>query len=319
MFVKYELDGFGEELRRIRKNIGYNQLDVEQIVAISADTIRRIEAGQVIPRYETLELLSLVYKQDLLDVLKSYRCEKLLYEYHDDLDYAITSGNKEKIKELQNQIETNITSIDHTNILNPKEIDQFLAFIKALKVHITGQLVEVQIAKVDLINNLRLTIPSFDLKKFDSYNYCYIEYRILLLISLLIVKEEKFSFSNKILYFILYELLNDKFKTQYIDSLIAKVYSNIAYNFHRLDEHPQVIKICIKGINYCLKNDVFRPLYLLYYRQGIAQYHLGVENYVTSVENAFYLLKSTGNNELLKKYIEVSKEKYGIIIPNFLS
>ncbi|WP_353893895.1 helix-turn-helix transcriptional regulator [Proteinivorax hydrogeniformans] len=304
-------------MRKIRKNLGYSQLDVKEIGSISADTLRRIESGKVIPRYDTLELLSIVYKQDLLEVLKKYRQEKLLFEYHDDLDYIITSTDKHEIIKLQECIEARIKSIDYNTVLNPKEIDQFLAFIKAFKVHNTGHSTEIKIVKVNLINKLRLTIPSFNIKKFDTFNYCYIEYRILLLLSLLIAKEDDFTQSNKILYFILSQLLDDKFKTKYIESLIAKVYSNIAYNYHMLDKHQKVIEVCCKGINYCLDKDVFRPLYLLYYRQGIAQFHQGAREYQASIENSFYLLKTTQNNTLLKKYVKASKDKYGIVIPGF--
>src|SRR5690606_24917653 len=95
MFVSYNLEGFGQELRRIRKNLGFSQAEVQQKVGVSVDTIRKIESGRVIPRYDTLELLSVAYKQDLLELLKNSRSNKFLMEYHDDLDYVIARYDKD--------------------------------------------------------------------------------------------------------------------------------------------------------------------------------------------------------------------------------
>ena len=90
MFVTYNLEYFGKELKKIRTRLGFSQAYVQEIVGVSIDTIRKIESGRVVPRYDTLELLSVAYKEDLLDLLKNSRSNKFLMEYHDELDYIIT-------------------------------------------------------------------------------------------------------------------------------------------------------------------------------------------------------------------------------------
>lgn len=63
---------FGQVLKEIRESFNYTQQEVTlllgsngDIPGLSTETLRRIENGMVIPKFETLELLSSVYKQDL--------------------------------------------------------------------------------------------------------------------------------------------------------------------------------------------------------------------------------------------------------------
>ena len=58
MFAVYKLDQFGEKLRSIREKSNLTQKEVRDYTGISDESIRRIEKGRVIPKYETLEILS---------------------------------------------------------------------------------------------------------------------------------------------------------------------------------------------------------------------------------------------------------------------
>ncbi|ABY92652.1 hypothetical protein JCM16816_10870 [Thermoanaerobacter brockii subsp. lactiethylicus] len=57
-----DLEAFGEELKNIRKSLGLSQSDVTEQVFISRDTLRKFENGKVIPKQETLDLLSHLYE-----------------------------------------------------------------------------------------------------------------------------------------------------------------------------------------------------------------------------------------------------------------
>ncbi|KKC28553.1 helix-turn-helix protein [Caldanaerobacter subterraneus subsp. pacificus DSM 12653] len=65
----YDLEAFGEELKNIRKSLGLSQGDVSKHGFINRDTLRKIENGKVLPKQETLELLSHLYKKDLNELL----------------------------------------------------------------------------------------------------------------------------------------------------------------------------------------------------------------------------------------------------------
>ena len=69
----YNLDLFGKEVRKIRRQRGYTQKYVCSASNISIDTIRKIENGKVTPNQITLELLSPVLKVDLNELLLKYR------------------------------------------------------------------------------------------------------------------------------------------------------------------------------------------------------------------------------------------------------
>ncbi len=73
MFETINLKAFGQALKQVRLSLGYTQQDVRSNTGISCDTLRRIENGLVIPRYETLEYLSYFYKVDLLPILMKHR------------------------------------------------------------------------------------------------------------------------------------------------------------------------------------------------------------------------------------------------------
>lgn len=315
MFVSYNLENFGKELRKIRKKLGFSQSYVQETVGVSIDTIRKIESGRVVPRYDTLELLSVAYKQDLLELLKSCRANKFLMEFHDDLDYIITCYDKEAAANLKKRLEDNFSHDIQLSMINPSELKQFIEFVDAINAYYSVFTVDRENTKAKLINALRLTLPDFKLREYKKYTYSYIEFRILLFISLFIAKEGQFIFSNRILFYILKTISDSKYTTKYIDFLIINIYFNIAYNFHMLDRHAQVIEAADAGIAYCLEHRTYHALFSLYYRKGIAQFNLGDEDYLDSITTAFYILKAIRIPTLLKQYRKITEDKYGISIP----
>lgn len=67
MFSSINFNTFGIKLKKVRLNCNLTQSDVSTICGINTDTLRKIENGYVIPKYETLEILTSVYKYDLID------------------------------------------------------------------------------------------------------------------------------------------------------------------------------------------------------------------------------------------------------------
>lgn len=316
MFTSYNLGNFGAELKKLRKSLGYSQSDVQELVGVSMDTIRKIESGQVIPRYDTLESLSVAYKHDLLELLKHSRSSKILLELHDDVDYLITCFTKKDFFKLKKELDKIYCSKGELSVFNICELEQFRIFIEAIKDYHENLLPEQQSSKIKLINALRLTIDNFNIYKFKNYKYSYIEYRILLLLSLLIAKDKNFKLSNKILYYILENSLNKASKNNYTNFLIIKAYSNLAYNFHMLDEHQKVIELSDEGINFSLSKETIHVIHSLYYRKGIALLHLKRDDYLDSLKAACFILKLTKKQELLELYLKITKDKYGIDIPD---
>ena len=130
MFISYNLVEFGDKLKSLRKELGLSQTDIQDNAGVSVDALRRIEKGEVIPRYETLELLSSIYKQDLLELLKSSRNNKLLTEYYDELDHLLAFYDDNKMKLLEEDIRKSFTGNERSTIVNPNEVIQLLLFIR---------------------------------------------------------------------------------------------------------------------------------------------------------------------------------------------
>ena len=88
-------------MKKLREVNGYSQIDVQALCGINPDTLRRLENGYTIPKYETLELLSQVYKVDLLNLLRRYRSNEKLYSYYERLDILISRYDIESIRNLE--------------------------------------------------------------------------------------------------------------------------------------------------------------------------------------------------------------------------
>ena len=313
MFISYNLIQFGEKLKNARKELGLSQIDIQNSAGVSVDALRRIEKGEVIPRYETLELLSAIYKQDLLELLKSSRNNKLLTEYFEELDGLITSYDEKKMKNLEDNIRKSFTNDNRSSIVNPNEVIQVLLYIRGANLYYSRISSDHIDAKNILLDALRLTIPEFKIIEFRTFNYSYIELRILLFLSILIAQNDEIELSNDILYFILDRLRNSS-TSKYLSFLIIKIYSNLSYNYHLQDNHAKVIEISNEGISYCLRQETTYGLFLFYYRKGIAEYELKLETYIPTLYSSFFLLKITNNQNLLDVYLEVTKQTYNIDI-----
>lgn len=314
MFISYNLLEFGEKLKDLRKSLGFSQVEIQKLAGVSSDALRRIEKGEVMPRYETLELLSSIYKEDLLELLKNARSNKLLTEYHDALDDIITCYDDQKMKKLEEDIRLGFTGKNESSIVNPNEVIQFLLLIRGASLYNSRFSSDHKDARNILQDALKLTIPTFRLAEYREHKYSYIELRILLLLSILMAEDHEVSLSTKILYFIL-DRLKASPASRYQDFLIIKIYANISYNHHLEDNHKRVIKTANEGIAYCISHELTHALSLLYYRKGIAEFMLRHKSYRTSLFSSFFILKMTGNEDLLDIYLGVTKEQYGIEIP----
>ncbi|MGI5853396.1 MAG: helix-turn-helix domain-containing protein, partial [Bacillota bacterium] len=106
MFESYDLVNFGNHLRRLRKALKLTQKDVESLSGLTADALRRIENGEVVPRYDTLLYLSHTYKKDLLAVLKSYSNANELFDYYRRLEDLLVFNDMTALEQLTQEFST---------------------------------------------------------------------------------------------------------------------------------------------------------------------------------------------------------------------
>lgn len=300
-------------MRKLRKNLGLTQAEIQSMVGINVDSMRRIENGEVIPRYDTLELLTIVYKVDLLDLLKECRSNKLLIDLHDDLDSLIISYNSEKMKRLLSDIDNLPKTSGDYLLVQPQEIQQLKRLATGTMLYRSTLSNEMAQAYHILLEAMRLTLPSFNIYQYRSFRYDYIESRILILLSILLAERRELELSTEVFRFILERMLSTGISTKYSDPLLSNIYTNIAYNLHLMDEHEKVIQIAEEGIQFCLEQETTFGLHLLYYRKGVAELLLKKPFHINSIENAFMVLRITNQKDLLKTYKEITERNYGII------
>lgn len=130
---------FAGIMKDFRKQIGLNQQDVCDLSNISVGTLRDIENGRVVPKIETLHLLSPAYKHHLIDVFSSCLMgdHKVWFHSMNQMevkialeDYTSLSVEREKLKKLLAinkcdfftiQIQQQIALIDGIMALNLKQ------------------------------------------------------------------------------------------------------------------------------------------------------------------------------------------------------
>jgi len=315
MFASYDLMEFGQEMKKIRKNIGFTQNDVKNTIGVNEDTLRRIEKGEVIPRYETLELLSALYKKDLLTTLQYYRSDADIRKYYSLVDKVILNNEKVLLKKIHTDFELHQSTYKtDCNLIHPRELDQFEHFLVGLQLYNSELSNERLLAEDEFVKALRCTIPSFDSFKIESNKYNYFEMRLLLLIGLSKAEKNEFNASSDILKYILNYMLNlnsDDFEST---SLKLKLYTNISYNYHMIDKHDLALQYAEDGILLSRNSAIMHGLFLLLYRKGIAQYYLGIDQHRDTITKSVQLIEILGQHDLAELYRKITLEKYGLTV-----
>lgn len=129
----YDMKKFGSVLKKIRKSLDLSQNDIYKQVGISPETIRRMEKGQTIPKYDTIEILSYIYKQDLLKLLAKFKSDYRVYDIYSKVDYIITSNRHSRTNDMDDLINKLIAKEKEIKIINPNQLSQIIMFIKLLK------------------------------------------------------------------------------------------------------------------------------------------------------------------------------------------
>lgn len=60
MFESDKIIEFGTHLKNLRLSLGFTQKDVQRLSGLNINSLRKIENGDVLPRYDTIFYLSLV-------------------------------------------------------------------------------------------------------------------------------------------------------------------------------------------------------------------------------------------------------------------
>ena len=303
MFSTYDLKSFSKRLKEIRKSCGYTQENVVAGTGLSTETLRKLENGLVIPRYDTIEILSLFYKTDLQSVLNNYKSSKELIKYYEIIDICLTSNDQSTLKIVLEDFE-NFAKKEDINLIERRELKQLELFLNGLKLSYSDYYnPEIQRQAIQIyINALQSLNPTFKYEFWQEFKYNYLELRILFAIAGLEGFLRNCIQSNDLLEYIL-KALDMSVYSKHNDKLLAtKAISLLAYNFHRIDDHVKALEFAEQGIEFCRKFFIMSDLPMILVRKGVAMYFLQLPNYEAFFDQAITLLLIQGREDYAEFY-----------------
>ncbi|KAF5044037.1 Helix-turn-helix domain protein [anaerobic digester metagenome] len=317
MIESYNMKNFGEVVRTIRRSLNMTQKDVRDRVGISENALMKLEKGQVIPKYETLELLSLAYKIDLMALFLKYRYDTSLETIMVKADEAIINNQPQILQQCHEQYFEYLKSGDHRDLINSSDLDLLECFLANAAKYYHHNLKDFQIQA--MIENIRATLqrvnPDMKWHKLDKGRFNLWEIRLLILLALLEGNLDHYDVSIRILesIYLRFKSLRKQVVREQKVFLIALF--NLSYHYHVTDQFDKALEIAEAGIDYAKETSDFTLLHALYYRKGIAQYLLGQANYLDALRFAVTMLEIQDKQEMAKLYRTVSKDNYQIEIP----
>lgn len=310
MLSTYDSESFSFKIKTMRKSMGFTVLDVSTSTGINQSTIKLMESGKTIPRFDTLKILSSFYKCDLVSIFNEDQNDSItMFLFNSLSTYAATN----EIVELKNGLNLimNHFNNDGLNPVHYRDLHQLQLFVEGLIYasqcsNSTSEEIDLSLDKYS--KALSITISSFSFEKFQAYKYYSVEFNILFSAAVILGIKRECELSNRILLYVLEHFKSLESGSKIICILISKLYYVLAYNYHRMDEHQKALQYSVIGIEHCLLNDTHRYLPLLFGRKGVALHNLRKSEWSESINNAVVLLEIQGNIDLVRSFKSLKQQ-----------
>ena len=298
----YNLFLFGERLKSIREKLGLTQKQVVDMALIDERTLRRMELGKVIPKLETLEALSVIYKTDLVSAIIESRITdySMLLQTQRNIDLKLINeemSNFENEFKLIDKLLENIEN-EYYKIL----ITQFKFFLYGIRYYKNK---EYQNAMDMYINAIKQTLNDFSLDNYKEYSFSLMEIRILMNIGLVEDKCEQDEKYEEILKFCVNQCDEN-------NEIYPRICHNLAGVYRKKEEYSRALFYDNKGIEICKKNMFADTLAVLYYGKAFAEYRLEKTEYKKFLDLSLQLCKIFEQIELMKQIIVNCEDVLGI-------
>lgn len=316
MFASYNTNEFGIKIKEIRTLLGHTQLDVSKGTRINIDTLRRIENGECIPRYDTLALLGTYYKMDINHLFTQYQQSHLLLSFLKSLDHLMLYAKFDEIKQCHQNFLVKLNLSKDLELVEKMTLTQIDYFIQASSLRYKE---ENQAALELTCSALKITNKDFEIENFKQFSYSSIEIRLLTLAANCLGELRKCELSNQIFMYILTIIKDDIYNEKAEDMIIVKALAAISYNYHRLDQNELALEYAQKGIEFSLRKGCMDLIYFLYIREGAAKYHLNDPSYIESFVDCLCYIRSTRNKENYNYMLNLIKDKFKVDLSYILS
>lgn len=313
MFSTYNMTEFGRALLQARKNARLTQIEVHQQSGVHVDTLRKLENGTNIPKYETLEILSALYKVDLLEILRSKRIDYRVYDYYERMDEILVNHSLKDLEALCREYENSLSSKNlEEHLLNRNEMAQLSVFIQCCQLLYPTQAERVNDAKGLILALLNAQTKNFNLKRLKSYPFNDIEIRLLFMLGTIEMELDVYDKAIALLNFVVEYVRQNITFNKHTSRVLLKAYNNLAYCHHLIDDHQAALRYADEGIQFAIEQDTIYMLPHLYGRKAVAEYFLKDENHLDSFKKCIHLCEITKQTDLAKTYKNIVKAKYGI-------
>lgn len=298
----YNLFLFGKRLKDIREKLGLTQKQVVDMALIDERTLRRMERGKVIPKLETLEALSVIYKTDLVSAIIESRITdySMLLQTQRNIDLKLINeemSNFDNELKLIDKLLENIEN-EYYKIL----ITQFKFFLYGIRYYKNK---EYQNAMDMYINAIKQTLNDFSLDNYKEYSFSLMEIRILMNIALVEDKCEQDEKYEEILKFCINQCDEN-------NEIYPRICHNLAGVYRKREEYSRALFYDNKGIEICKKNMFADTLAVLYYGKAFVEYRLEKTEYKKSLDLSLQLCKIFEQIELMKQIIVNCEDVLGI-------
>lgn len=308
--MDFDLKGFGEKIKDIRLENGLRQTDVSDIVGINRDTLRKLENGLVLPKIDTLEQLSYVYKRDIY---------KLFSEYRINIDNYISNKMKtmvnhfykynydQIIKETELFYEAFKNSSYYSNQFLNKKMNQFKTYLFCLADIKSSFDDEGRDAITQLFTSLEYS--HHDLKN-HLVRLDKLEMRIIMLLSTIYRYRDEFISTLDLLEAVHFEIINfhrnDKeFLRFYILTLV-----NLMTYYHRIDEHEKIEELYKESLTIIDDEITLNNFAYYFIRTGLSKAYLKDLYGDDLINVGLSILRDGGYENKYDKHLETFIEKY---------
>ncbi|MDA3845353.1 MAG: helix-turn-helix transcriptional regulator [Vallitaleaceae bacterium] len=311
MFNSYDMKAFGHELKELRSKCNLSQKTVSLMSKVSEDTLRRIENGYVVPRYDTIVILSALYRTNLLDMLNRLGINSTLFNYYEIMDTAMISNDLELLADSYNDLATLLSSnMSSQNLVYYDELKQILVFFELIQ-----YFYEDPGKYTDKIMNSILAIfqeryPEYTIQNYAAYHYSFVELRLLLLFCL-VYSNYDIKHCNEICLF-MYDLLNSDTPDHHTYKILIKIIYKISYNYYTMEDDEMCIKYADIGITMANANNSSYLLADLLIRKGIALNYLHHPDAYKYIKYSIDLLAMTGQVSKSEEYKKITENVHHI-------
>ncbi|MDR7855078.1 helix-turn-helix transcriptional regulator [Tissierella sp.] len=299
----YNLEKYGEKVSTIRKSLSLTREQLYDLSYVSVETIRKIETGKYHPSYEILDSLSHVLKVDLNRLILDYRLDN--FE-----EFNIIRNNMESKFDRDEYYTLESEYNDFANLLKSTKNQYYQKLISQLMLLINSVILDKKEKKPKesldkLIEAMQVSTPGFLLSNYKAFVYNDVEIRILMNIAMLTEELKSYVDAANMMEFCM-RIVNTN------NEIYPKLCHNLSSIYSLLDDYKNSLKYSNLGIEYCNENRNFNGLNLLYFSKGVAEYSLGHEGYIESLNKSISFCDIMGQDELKKVIINKCRKFYNI-------